>query len=313
MVFIKMISYAYCFMNIDYNKLRVFLNVVEYEGVTKAAKKLHRTQSAVSQAILGLEKQLGIKLITWEGKRLQLTRAGKRLYATTHSRIDAIDEELSAIATSQEQVSGCIEIGMLNDDSTRMHELIFAQIAKFRQSYPAVTFEVHFDTSRHLEESLISQDLDIGFFINFQALHRFSTYEITTERHLIVSSPAYLKKMAIRSVQDVVQADLIDIDPQFTCFTPWVSFHKPTLVAMLEKKRPAVSAANFRLIRQLILDNQGLAVLPSYLIEDDLQKGNIVQVLPELLALQVWVNGATLLGRDLRLCEELFLQRMIAS
>src|SRR5205809_428503 len=130
-------------MDIDYNKLKFFLTVVECEGVTAAAKKLHRTQSAVTQAIQALEKQLGCKLIVWEGKRLQLTREGRLIYNSACNRIAAIDEELASIATSGQEVAGCIEIGILNDHSTNVDELLFSKIAQFRKTYPQVTFRVH--------------------------------------------------------------------------------------------------------------------------------------------------------------------------
>lgn len=298
-------------MEIDYNKLKFFLKVVECESVTGAAKKLHRTQSAVSQAIMSLEKQLGLKLIAWEGKRMQLTREGKILYSITSTRIAAIDEELTSLATSGQEVAGCITIGMLNDYSTELHEFLFAKIADFRRTYPAVTFQVYFQTSDKIEQALLAQELDIGFFINFQEFHRFRLIEITTEQHLIVTSPRYIKKQGpLQSVQDVLQADLIDIDPHFTCFSPWVGFHAKDLLMKLERKKPAISVANFRIIHELVLEGQGIAVLPHYMIKEDLLSGAIVRVLPELKALRVWVNAAILLGRNLRLSEQLFLQTL---
>lgn len=54
-------------MDIDYNKLKTFLAVVRAGGVTAAAKKLHRTQSAVSQALQSLEGNLGVAIITHFG------------------------------------------------------------------------------------------------------------------------------------------------------------------------------------------------------------------------------------------------------
>lgn len=298
-------------MDIDYNKLKYFLTVVECGGVTAAAKKLHRTQSAVSQAILSLEKQLGLKLIAWQGKRLQLSREGKIVYSAACARIAAIDEQLVSLATFGQEIAGCIEIGMLNDYSTNSHELLFAQIADFRRTYPAVIFQVHIQTSDKIEQALLDQELDMGVLINFHALHRFHLFQITTEQHLIVSTPDYLKRHGVlKNVQDVLQADLIDIDPYFTCFSPWVSFHASELREQLEKKRPVITVPNFFLIRELVLEAQGIAVLPHYLIKEDLLSGAIVQVLPEFLALRVWVNGAILLGRTLRPAEHLFLQKL---
>lgn len=296
-------------MDVDFNKLKSFLAVVRYAGVTNAASKLHRTQSAVSQAVLQLEEQLGIKLITWEGKRLQLTREGKLVYNAAKRHIEALDEEINAIQTSHQEVGGSLEIGMLNDHSTNVQKLLFAKIAHFRDEHPAVSFNIHFLRSFEIEEALLRRDLDIGFLINFQSPHRFHTVEVATEQHLIVTSPSYIKRTGpLKSIRDVASKELIDIDSHFTCFTPWISYHDEASLALLETKKPAISVPNFLLIRDLVLEGQGIGVLPQYLIEEDLKRKTLVQVLPKLLPLRVWVNGAKERGIKPRLCEELFLE-----
>ena len=95
-------------MDIDYNKLKSFLAVVRCNGVTAAAKQLNRTQSAVSQSLRGLEEQLGLTLIEWQGKRLKLTRDGHLVYRAIHDRMSAITEQLTTIIQSGDEVGGCI-------------------------------------------------------------------------------------------------------------------------------------------------------------------------------------------------------------
>jgi len=298
-------------MDIDYNKLKFFLAVVRHQSVTAAAKKLHRTQSAVSQALALLETQLGVKLLTWEGKRLQLTREGKLIFEACESRLSAIDEQLVAIQTQGQLLGGCIEIGMLNDASTNMHEHIFSCIERFRNAHPAVTFKIHFNTSAKIEQALLDRELDLGFLINFHSAHRFTLLEITTEQHLIVTSPQYIQRVGkLQSVRDVITKDLIDIDEHFTCFTPWVLHHDIPGLSILENKLPVITVADFRLIRELVLAGQGIAVVPKHLIVDDLAKGSIVQALPKLLGLRVWVHCARERGRQARLSEEVFLKML---
>jgi len=293
-------------MDIDYNKLSYFLTIVRSGGLTAAAKELHRTQSAISQSLTALERELGVKLITWEGKRLQLTREGKLVYNAASDRMAALDEQLESITKAGVEVGGTIEIGMLNDASTDMQEVVFDHIAQFRNQYPTVTFKIHFDTSSNIEQALLARELDLGFLINIQSMHRFDTYPVATEQHIIGASPRYL---GVKSVQDVIAKELIDIDDHFTCFTPWVAHNDPAALQLLEKKSPVLSVPDFRLIRKLVVDHQGIAVLPHYLIREDLKNGSIIQLLPELSALRVWVNCIRERGRQERLCEELFIKK----
>lgn len=298
-------------MDIDYNKLKSFLAVVHSGSVTGAAKDLNRTQSAVSQAIRSLEQNLGVTLIEWEGKRLKLTREGQLIHKATHSRMAAIEEQLESIIKSGEEVSGCIEIGILQDHSTRIQEQFIQSITAFRKKYPAVTFNVTFGTSREIEQGLLNQILDIGLLINFQERHRFEVFQVGTETHLVVASSKYLKKIgSIKHFKDIIQADLIDITENFTCLTPWIQKHAPSLVQALDERTPVIVIPDFRAVKELILLDQGIGVIPNYLIEKELANGKVVQIMPKLTGLRVGIDCATLKGKKERLSENLFIEAL---
>jgi DNA-binding transcriptional LysR family regulator len=66
-------------MRLENSELRAFRAVIEEGGFKRAAEALHISQSAVSQAVAGLESKLGTALVQ-RGKELKLTDAGKRLF-----------------------------------------------------------------------------------------------------------------------------------------------------------------------------------------------------------------------------------------
>jgi DNA-binding transcriptional LysR family regulator len=298
-------------MDIDYNKLKSFLAVVKAGGVTAAAKELNRTQSAVSQAIQSLEGNLRVKLIEWEGKRLKLTREGQLIYKAIETRMEAMEEQLEAILKAGQEVSGTIEIGVLQDHSTKIQEHLLTSMALFRKAYPAVKFQLTFGKSVEIEQALLEGELDIGLLINFKERERFQVFELATEEHLIVASHEYLKSIkAIKHIQDAIAADLIDIDEQFTCLTPWVQKHAPSLVQKLDEKQPVIIVPDFHAAKALILLSQGIGVLPRYLIEKDLANGKIVQILHKLTALRVRLDCAVKRGRKERLCDRLFIHAL---
>ena len=66
-------------MRLENSELRAFRAVIEEGGFKRAADALHISQSAVSQAVAGLESKLGMPLVQ-RGKELQLTDVGKRLF-----------------------------------------------------------------------------------------------------------------------------------------------------------------------------------------------------------------------------------------
>lgn len=298
-------------MDLDYNKLKSFLTVVHAGSVTAAAKELNRTQSAVSQAIQSLEGNLGLTLIEWEGKKLKLTREGQLIYKAIETRMEAIDEALETILKAGQEVNGVIEIGVLQDHSTQIQDHLLTVIARFRKSHPGVKFQLFFGKSVEIEEGLLEQKLDIGLLINFKERHRFHVFELIAEQHLIVASADYLKTIKpIKHIQDVLSADLIDIDEAFTCLTPWVQKHEPALVKKLDEKAPVIVVPDFHAAKKLILSNQGIGVLPRYLIEKELISGKLAQILPKLAALRVGLDCAWKRGRRERLSDRLFIEAL---
>jgi len=297
-------------MEIDYNKIHVFLEVVRRDGVTSASRALNRTQSAISQALRSLEMQLGVKLIEWEGKRLRLTREGERIYRASDQQMRVIEEQIRA-ALSGEKSSGTIEIGFLQDHSTNFLDTFIEFQKAFRKEYPAITFHLHFLTSAKIEKELMERKLDIGLIINFMYRDRFEVFEVATEEHLVVSSPIYSKEQGpFDEMNQVVEADLIDIDPKYICLTPWVARHNDQLIDQLHQRSPVFVAPNFIAVYKLILAGQGIGVVPRYLVERDLKAGRLIQILPKVKTLRVGLDCARERGRRPRPCEELFIQAL---
>ena len=64
----------------DLNRLKVFFHIFNEQSSTAAAKKLHITQSGVSQHLKKLEEELQTELFTRVNRKLVPTAAGKKLY-----------------------------------------------------------------------------------------------------------------------------------------------------------------------------------------------------------------------------------------
>ena len=149
----------------DYNKLSSFVEVVKQGGVTKAAKVLFRTQSALSQQLSSLEKQLGVSLFDRVGRELILTVEGKEVYEAAHTRLEEIKEAIDWVLHRGEKSSGEVRVGLLQDHSTQFS--FFQQLALFQKKYPLITVQVQFGTSQGIEQALLDNEIDFGFLINF--------------------------------------------------------------------------------------------------------------------------------------------------
>lgn len=123
---------------LDPRLLRAFVAVIDDAGFTRAAERLHMTQSTISQQIARLEDQLGQPLIDREARPLRMTPAGERL-AGYARRILALQHEAS-LALCDPAGTVPIRIGLAEDIlTTQMARLFAGFTAAHRQAQLDVT------------------------------------------------------------------------------------------------------------------------------------------------------------------------------
>ncbi|MBD8732666.1 LysR family transcriptional regulator [Pseudomonas sp. CFBP 13710] len=90
-------------VNLDHNQLRAFVTVVDTKSFSRAALRLHRVQSAVSQQIQKLEAQLQVRLFKRDTHGLELTASGERLLSYALRLLEVNDRAVSEL-TGQRSV-----------------------------------------------------------------------------------------------------------------------------------------------------------------------------------------------------------------
>ena len=98
-------------MQIERNEVRVFNAVVEEGGFSRAAERLHISQSAVSQTVANLEHKLETQLLLRRG-RIRLTEAGKRLFSYTQAVLAAEHEALADIQSIRSGALSMLNLAM---------------------------------------------------------------------------------------------------------------------------------------------------------------------------------------------------------
>lgn len=117
--------------------LRSFVAVVDCGNFTRAAERLHLTQSTVSQQIRGLEDALGSQVLDRDQRRVVATVEGERLLAYAR-RILALHEEAADVLINQ-QSDGVLRLAVPEDFAA---ERLMPLLSAFVQAYPRVRLEV---------------------------------------------------------------------------------------------------------------------------------------------------------------------------
>jgi len=93
-------------MNISRRQLEAFLAVARLSGFTRAAERLHLTQSAVSLLVRELESQLSVRLFDRTTRAVQLTDAGRELYPFAEKALAELQAGSTTPVTSWRRNAG---------------------------------------------------------------------------------------------------------------------------------------------------------------------------------------------------------------
>ena len=117
----------------DPQLLRSFVAVVDCANFTRAAERLHLTQSTVSQQVRRLEQGLDCKLLDRDQRRVQATAEGERLLGYAR-RILALHEEASDVLLHQ-QNEEVLRLGVPEDFAA---ERLMPLLSRFGLEHSAV-------------------------------------------------------------------------------------------------------------------------------------------------------------------------------
>lgn len=294
----------------DFNKLETFLIAASTLDLQATAKKIFRTQPAVTQQIKGLEKELGMILFEKKGKRLILTNQGQRLAETLRQPFEHLQESLGTIINQEAEPKGTIKIGILSDHAVSND--IFNSLADFSLKYTKLNTQVKFGTSREIEPLLLNNQLDFGILVYLANPNLFVCHPLAPATHYPVSSPLYLKSQgSITTVDQLLQADLLDLDPTWWTWTDWFECHFPKSVASLHHQTPRISIPSYKVLKQMVMKGLGVAMIPEYLIQEEIQNKLLQRLWPRKKSLTFNLSIVYRKTKLLRNYEEVFIQEML--
>ena len=142
---------------LDLAVMRTLLAAVEAGSFAGAARKVGRSESAVSLQLKRLEEQIGEPVFLRAGKQMTLTGAGARLVEYARRLLDLNDEALSA--ASESSAGGTVTLGVPHDVTETW---LPAVIEGFRRSHPSATLKVVEGRSAILLSRLADDQIDLA-------------------------------------------------------------------------------------------------------------------------------------------------------
>jgi len=172
-------------MAINLHHLRLFTAVVQHGGFTRAAGKLNLSQPAISKSLNELERQLGLVLIERSGRAVQLTDAGRALYARASELFGverAAEQELRELRGLKR---GTLRIAASTTIATYM---LPPYLGRFHTRHPRVRIQTTSANTRSVLKMLLESRVDVAL-VEGPVSHQRVAVEPWKDDELIVIAP----------------------------------------------------------------------------------------------------------------------------
>ena len=253
-----------------------FKTILEMGSFQKAADELGYTQSTVTFQIKQLEEELNLKLFEKIGRRMVLTQAGKDIMPYIDMILQGV-EQIGNYGKSLSEISGSLKMAI--PDSILIYNMQ-PFIQAFTHEAPNVQLIIHSIESGEINQAVVDGSADIGVNCEKDSYPDSDIHKnLGHYRVLLVASP-----FADRSQLDFVTPhqrkhfSLICNEPD--------GYYQVDMDKYLAKKdiimNPHMKVQSIEAVKRCVMNNLGIAVVPTYSIGEELKNGSLIPVKTEL-------------------------------
>lgn len=235
-------------------------------SMTLAARELQLTQSAVSRQIKILEEQLEVELFIRERQTVRLTSVGE-------SYAREIREALRKISTASFNLhanprGGTLNLAILPTFGTRW---LAPRLPGFLAANPGITINL---TTRLSYFDFRAESLDAAIHFGQPEWPGAEMALLRSEQVVPACSPELKRQYGFRVAGDLRKAALLSISTRFQAWDRWFSAHD-------EPARTAQGMVfdQFAIAAQAAIAGLGVALLPTFLIQDELASRKLVRAI----------------------------------
>jgi DNA-binding transcriptional LysR family regulator len=257
--------------HMELSQLEVFLAVAREHRFSRAAEKLHRTQSAVSQTIRKLEDELGEALLDRSSREGVLTDAGQVLYEYAEKLLNLRHDAHESLASLRELQKGKLVIAA--NEFTALY--LLPVLAEFRRLHPMIKITVQRALGSRIPDDVLQHSAELGV-LSYKPeepqLHSVVTY---LDELVLVVPP----KHPLASAREVSIRQL----GAESCVAHIVSspYREKVLQTFQKHKTPlhmGLELPTLQAIKQFVAMGNGVAFMPEISVEAELARGELVRI-----------------------------------
>ncbi|WP_312525752.1 LysR family transcriptional regulator [Paracoccus sp. (in: a-proteobacteria)] len=263
--------------------IRVFLAVAELSSFAGAARQLGMTAAAVTRAIAGLEDRLGVQLLVRTTRQVSLTSAGAAYAAKVGPLAQGLSAAAQEIREAQGITSGHLRISAPISLGVRVLPPVLSQFAAL---YPDTKVALSL-SDRFVD--IVEEDFDLAIRVSGPPTDKSTIWrKVCQISRSLFASPDYLAANGTpQAPKDLSQFCCLSYHSDARSETWELSQGK---VQYQHKVRGTLSANNGDLLAQLVMNGEGIALLPNFILDEALSAGRVVRILPQWSLPEIWLT-----------------------
>jgi len=259
----------------------VFSAVVDASSFVAAADSLGMSKAAVSRYVSELEQRLGVRLMHRTTRKLSLTPEGEVFLARCRDILASIESSEAEISTRSVTASGLLKVSVPVSFGIRHLAPLWSE---FLSDHPQVTLDVQL-ADRVID--LVDEGFDLAVRIARLPDSSLISRQLASTRLVLCAAPSYLKRRGTPAhpselaQHDVLGYSLMAMGDQWQFTGP----EGPLSV----KVRPRMWTNNGDSCVAAALQGSGIQLQPTFLIDDELASGQLVEILPQFRSVELGI------------------------
>lgn len=252
--------------------LAIFAKTVEAGSFRTGAKELKLSPSVVSHHISQLEERLGATLLYRSTRHLSLTQDGEQLFLAAKAMVEAAESGLNTIMHQSPEPSGKLVVTI---PAALTRSALVKDLIDFAKTFPKIGLSISFTD---LQEDLIRQGIDLAIRIGDLQNNTLKAKKLSEMKRTLIVAPSYLKgRKNPKKPQELMDLDWIGLKTRPDQRTLVNSAGKSFEINF----KPRIVVDSLDAVREFAIAGLGLATPPTFLVEEDIRQGLLVEPLPE--------------------------------
>ena len=254
-------------MNLDV--MKTFCDLVEAGSFSRAAEMNLLSQSAVSQQLAKLERQLSTQLVRRAGGPVAPTEAGKAFYRGAREILRRYESLVGEVRSAADAVRGVLRVGTIY--SVGMYSLD-AYVKRFMQSHPEVTLRVEYMRAHSIYSAVVNGDLALGVVAYPERQRSIQVIPFEVEQLVAVFAPGH--RLARRKTISASELG----GERFVAFEPDVPTRRHIdrrLKAASVKVAVVMEFDNNETLKRAVEIGVGASILPLTVVQREVTAGSL--------------------------------------